>query len=107
MAKLSAKQRKSLPKQDFAMQSKAGTAQGKAQGGSYPIPDENHAKNALARSAGKPVAGKVKTAVKKKYPNMKMTGAKTKMNNPSVKKSVANIKKRLTTHSKNKTEIGF
>lgn len=70
MAKLSAADRKALPKSQFAVKSKAGTVQGKANGGSYPIPDESHARNALARSSGKPVASQVKAAVKAKFPNI-------------------------------------
>lgn len=54
MAKLNAAARKSLPPTSFAVPSKAGTPQGKAKGGSYPIPDASHARNALARSANKP-----------------------------------------------------
>lgn len=70
MAKLSASQRKSLPKSDFAVKSKANTSQGKAKSGSYPINDRNHAQNALARSAGKPEEAQVKAAVRAKYPDM-------------------------------------
>lgn len=70
MAKLSASQRKNLPKTSFAVPGKARTAAGKAAGGSYPIPDRSHAQNALARSAGKPVEAQVRAAVKKKYPDM-------------------------------------
>ena len=70
MARLSAKARKALPKSDFAVNSKAKTPSGKAKGGSYPIPDRSHAQNALARSAGKPVAAQVRAAVAKKYPGM-------------------------------------
>lgn len=76
MAKLNAASRKALPKTSFAVPSKAGSPQGKAQGGSYPIPDESHARNALARSSGKPVAATVKAAVKKKFPGIKVGGAK-------------------------------
>lgn len=75
MAKLNAAARKSLPKSDFAVQSKAGTPQGKAKGGSYPIPDESHARNALARSSGKPVAAQVKAKVKAKFPNINVKSA--------------------------------
>lgn len=75
MAKLNAAARKSLSTSSFAVPSKAGTPQGKAKGGSYPIPDPSHARNALARSAGKPVEAQVRAAVKKKYPSMGMKGA--------------------------------
>lgn len=36
----------------------------------YPIEDMNHARNALARSSGKPEAGKVRAAVHRKYPSL-------------------------------------
>jgi hypothetical protein len=60
MAKLSAKARKKLPKKDFALPSER----------KFPIEDKSHARNALARSSGKSVAGKVRKAVAKKYPSM-------------------------------------
>jgi hypothetical protein len=64
MAKLNAAARKALPKNDFAVPSKA------PKSGSYPINNPSHARNALARSSGKPVAGQVQAAVAKKYPAM-------------------------------------
>lgn len=70
MAKLTAKQRKGLIKSSFAVPGKAKTPAGKAKSGSYPIPDASHARNALARSAGKPVAAKVRAAVSKKFPSI-------------------------------------
>lgn len=45
MARLTAAQRKALPKSDFAVPSKAPGP------GSYPIPDRAHAANAKARAA--------------------------------------------------------
>ncbi len=39
-------------------------------GRSYPIPDQAHARNALARSSGKSVEGQVRAAVKRRYPNI-------------------------------------
>lgn len=62
MSVLKAANRKALPKKDFAVPAKAPAS------GSYPIPDKAHARNALARSSGKPVAAKVKAAVAKKFP---------------------------------------
>ena len=88
MAKLNAAARKSLPTNDFAVPSKAGTPSGKAKGGSYPIPDESHARNALARSSGKPVAAQVRAKVKAKFPNI------------SVGKSASNIKSKLSARHK-------
>lgn len=106
MAKLNAAARKAIPQSDFAVKSKAGTPQGKARGGSYPIPDKSHAQNALARSSGKPVAGQVRSAVAKKFPSM-VSSKTSAFPVSSVKKSVANIKTRLTNRSKNKTSVGF
>lgn len=64
MSKLTTAQRKNMPKSSFAIPSKAPGP------GSYPLNNTNHAGNALARSSGKPVAGQVRAAVKKKFPNM-------------------------------------
>lgn len=72
MANLNSSQRKALPKSDFAVPGKAGTLQGKAAGGSYPIPDKSHAVNALARSSGKPVSAQVKAKVAAKFPQVAM-----------------------------------
>lgn len=68
MAKLNAAQRKRIPMKDFAVPSKA------PRSGSYPIPDRNHAQNALARSSGKPVAAQVRAKVHAKYPGMAKGG---------------------------------
>jgi hypothetical protein len=59
MAKLTAKTRKEIPAGDFAVK-----------GRKYPIEDKSHARNALARSSGKPVAKEVRAAVDRKYPGM-------------------------------------
>lgn len=61
MAKLTSKKRNALPKSSFVQPGKR----------AYPIPDASHARNALARSARKPIAAKVKVAVKKKFPGIK------------------------------------
>lgn len=75
MSKLTAQDRKDIPKKDFAIPSKAPAS------GSYPINDVNHARNALARSSGKPVSAEVRKAVHKKYPHLASGGKKmpTKM----------------------------
>lgn len=65
MADLSTRQRKNLPKSDFAIPSQAPGP------GSYPIPDLAHARNALARSAGQPEAGIVRRKVLEKFPQLK------------------------------------
>jgi len=67
--RLTAAQRQSLPKSDFALPGQ-GTGPKGAGSGSYPIPDEKHARLALARSSGKPVASTVRAKVKAKYPDM-------------------------------------
>lgn len=48
MARLTAAKRKSIPKSQFGVPAKAGSAKGKASPGSYPMPDKKHA--ALAKS---------------------------------------------------------
>ena len=62
--KLTAAARKAIPKSEYAVPSKAPAS------GSYPINDESHARNALARSSGKPVAGRVRAAVARRYPGI-------------------------------------
>jgi len=59
MAKLDAAERNSLPSKSFALP-----------GRRYPINDASHARNALARSSGKPEASKVRAAVRRKFPDM-------------------------------------
>src|SRR5581483_4277646 len=63
MARLTAAARKRIPRKDFAVPSKAPGS------GSYPIPDKSHARNALARASGKPVAAQVRAKVHRKYPD--------------------------------------
>lgn len=60
-AKLSTKARNDLPASAFVFPKDR----------SYPIHDESHAKNALARSSGKPEESKVKAAVYRRYPGLK------------------------------------
>lgn len=74
MAKLTAAQRKKISPKDEAVPSKD-SKKGGAVSGSYPIPDLAHARNALARSSGKPVAAEVRRKVYAKYPQLK-PGAK-------------------------------
>jgi len=72
--KLSYKERQGLPKGDFALPGKGSGPEGK-QGGSYPIPDASHARNALARVSqhgSEAEKAKVRAAVKKKFPDIKM-----------------------------------
>ncbi len=63
MTKLTAAERNAIPPEDFAGPNK-----------SYPINDDNHARNALARVSqhGTPaLQARVRSAVKRKYPNIK------------------------------------
>ena len=69
MAKLTAKTRQSLPSSDFARPGKGEGKKG-AGSGSYPIPDASHARNALARSSGKPIAAAVRAKVHAKFPGI-------------------------------------
>ena len=73
MAKLTAAQRKRISPKDEAVPSKD-SSKGGAVSGSYPIPDLAHARNALARSSGRPVAAQVRAAVYKKFPQLKPKG---------------------------------
>lgn len=66
---LSSAQRQAMPKSDFALPGKGEGPKG-AGSGSYPINDPNHARNALARSSGKPEAAEVRRKVKAKYPDI-------------------------------------
>ncbi len=61
MAKLTSKARSALPAKTFAGPDR-----------SYPIPDASHARNALARASGKPVAASVKAKVRAKFPGIKV-----------------------------------
>ena len=72
---LSAKERRALPDSDFALPGKGKGPEGK-QAGSYPIPDKNHARLALAMVAkyGTPEEkSKVRAAVEKKFPGIKVS----------------------------------
>lgn len=66
MAVLNAKQRKNLPPTSFVF----------AKGKRYPIHDLAHARNALARSSGKPEEAAVKAAVYRKFPQLKPKSSK-------------------------------
>lgn len=58
MSVLTTAARKNLPASDFAIPGER----------SYPIHDLAHARDALARSSGKPEEAKVRAAVYKRYP---------------------------------------
>lgn len=61
LSTLTAKQRDKLPASAFVYPDEE----------RYPIPDIAHARNALARSAGKPEEAKVKAAVYRRYPELR------------------------------------
>lgn len=67
--RLTAHERQSLPKSDFALPGRGSGPKG-AGSGSYPIPDESHARNALARASGKSVESAVRAKVHAKYPDI-------------------------------------
>lgn len=72
MAELSTKQRKALPKSQFALPGKGEGPHGKG-AGSYPIPDKAHARNALARVAQHGSSAEkaaVRAKVHRKYPDI-------------------------------------
>ena len=69
---LSYKERQDMSSSQFALPGKGSGPEGK-QGGSYPIPDESHARNALARVSqhgSESEKAKVRAAVKKKFPGI-------------------------------------
>lgn len=80
MAVLSSKKRQALPSKSFALPGKGEGPKGKG-AGSYPIPDESHARNALARvsqhgsSAEKAT---VRAKVAAKFPGIAVSGKKGK-----------------------------
>jgi len=70
MAKLKAKTRNALPNSAFAGPDR-----------SYPIEDESHARNALARAsqhASPELKAKIRAKVKRRYPNIKVEGEASK-----------------------------
>lgn len=67
MAKLTYAHRKNLLKKSPGSFVFPGKGPG---GGSYPIPDASHARNALARSSGKPVEAAVRAKVHAKFPSI-------------------------------------
>ena len=75
---LSYKERQDMSSSQFALPGKGEGPEGK-QGGSYPIPDESHARNALARVSqhgSEAEKAKVRRAVSSKYPNIKIGESK-------------------------------
>ena len=77
---LTAAERRALPNKDFALPGKGEGPQGK-QAGSYPIPDEKHARSALSLVSqhGTPEEkAKVRAKVKKKFPGIKVSESRDK-----------------------------
>ena len=73
MAELSSSGRAKIPKKDFAIPSKAKTAEQKKESGNYPIKDKPHARAALSRVSAHGTAAEkaqVRSAVHKKYPDI-------------------------------------
>jgi hypothetical protein len=62
MTKLTTAKREKLPKEDFVYPKTR----------RYPIEDATHARDALARSSGKPEHAAVVSAVKRKYPKIEI-----------------------------------
>ena len=78
---LNAAERRALPDSDFALPGKGKGPEGK-QAGSYPIPDKSHARLALAMVAKHGSAAekaKVRAAVEKKFPGIKIEQGKVLM----------------------------
>lgn len=74
---LTAGERQKMPKSEFALPGKGEGPKG-AGAGSYPIPDENHARNALARVAqhgSSAEKAEVRRKVHEKYPGIAVSGA--------------------------------
>ena len=77
---LDAAERRALPDKDFALPGKGKGPEGK-QAGSYPIPDKSHARMALAMVAKHGTSeekAKVRAAVEKKFPGIKISEADDK-----------------------------
>jgi hypothetical protein len=66
VAKLTSAMRKKLPKSAFVEKGSR----------KYPIPDAAHARDALARSSGKPEHAAVVAAVRRKFPKISITNKK-------------------------------
>lgn len=74
--RLTAGERQKLPKSEFALPGKGKGPKG-AGAGSYPIPDESHARNALARVSqhgSSSEKARVRAAVRRKFPGIAQSG---------------------------------
>lgn len=100
MAKLSAKARNNVPKSEFGLPGEK----------KYPMPDKSHAANAKARATQQVKAGNLSPGSKAKIDAkanrvLGKSGKRTVGSN--VAKTAANLRNRLASHKKNKTQIGF
>lgn len=71
---LSAKERRDMPRSDFALLGKGSGPEGKGSG-SYPIPDASHARSALARAsanASPAEQSQIRRRVHEKFPSMSL-----------------------------------
>ena len=100
-ARLTADQRRALPNKDFVLPGKGEGPKGK-QAGSYPIPDEKHARSALSMVSqhGSPEEkATVRAKVKKKFPDIQQEAVKgqdTAMRKMAAQDRAAGIDKRLS-----------
>ena len=106
---LNAKERRALPDSDFALPGKGEGPEGK-QAGSYPIPDEKHARSALSLVAQHGTAAEkatVRAAVKKKFPGIQQEAVDTAEKQKKAQaKAVLDRIQALKVGSKSKKEIG-
>jgi hypothetical protein len=82
--KLSARERRDLPKSDFALPGKGKGPEGKG-AGAYPIPDQKHARLALSMVSAHGSSAekaKVREKVKRKFPSIHVGGKSPLHDNP-------------------------
>lgn len=96
MAKLNSKARKSMPSGEFGLPGEK----------KYPMPDASHAANAKARATQQVKKGNLSPAAKSKI-DAKANSVLGKKAGSNVAKTVSNIKQRLSSRKRNKSQIGF
>jgi hypothetical protein len=97
MAKLTAAQRKKIPKSEMGLPGE----------GKYPMPDASHAANAKARATQEVKKGNLSSSAKARIDAKANSVLKKKRGGVNVAKVTGNIRDRIANHSKNKTQIGF
>ena len=105
-ARLSAAQRRALPDKDFALPGKGEGPKGK-QAGSYPIPDEKHARSALSLVSqhGTPEEkAKVRAKVAKKFPGIQQEALAPSKQELNIMKKVNLLQLRLQKEKKKTTQ---